>query len=160
MISNHWSLTNIFDHDLTLPAIIGQPHARPSCLIIQTIFSGHRPTLFSNPDSISGHRPTLFEYISIYIYSGIMLNTPVIIFYIWIEYLDFILLYDLYIKMGGSERINITSINHTSNIAGGSYLLHPRGVVFCRYLFYSMKYGRAWARPLTNTCHIHIPHIL
>ena len=64
--------------------------------------------------------------------------------------MNFILLYDLYFKMGESERINITSINNTSNIDEGLYIyITPPGCSCLSFVVTSCKYGRAHARPLT-----------
>ena len=78
--------------------------------------------------STSGHSLTSFRQSfrrrPKHVFSAAVINTPY-----YIICIDFSLLYYLYIKMGESERANITSINHTSDKAGGLYLLHPRGAL-------------------------------
>ena len=53
--------------------------------------------------------------------------------------------------MGESEKINITSINNTSNIDEGLYILHPRGVLVCSLslLRVNMDVRTLVPRPLT-----------
>ena len=68
----------------------------------------------------------VYKYYQIFYYTHVK-HTPLLIVSTCI--IDYMLLHDLCIKMGESERINITSVNNTSNVDEGLYTLHPRGVL-------------------------------